>query len=236
MTGILAIETGTEACSLATYRDGDYVERFEVTPRLHNQRFFALLDDLLPEGGLARSGINAIAYGCGPGSFTGLRIAASAAQGLAFASRLQAVAVCTLACQAQTALREYHLTDGVEVLSLLDARIGEVYYAQFVVADGKVTLRQSPRAAAPEYVALGPVGGELYAVGSGCQFVDRFPSALRSMIARTEIDLMPHARDLIPLALEKLSAGEVQSPRDIRPVYVRDEISWKKIPEQGKRL
>ncbi len=236
MTGILAIETGTEACSLATYRDGDYVDRFEVTPRLHNQRLFAMLGELLPDGDLVRSGIDAIAYGCGPGSFTGLRIAASAAQGLAFASRLPAVAVCTLACQAQTALRLYRLPDGVEVLSLLDARIGEVYYGLYAIEEGRVTVRQSPRAAAPEHVELGRVKGELHAVGSGCQFVDRFSSELRSVIVRTEGDLMPHARDLVPLALDKIVAGEVQSPQDIRPVYVREEISWKKIPEQGKRL
>lgn len=236
MTGILAIETGTDACSLALYRNGDYVERFEVAPRQHNQRLFAMLGELLPEGDLKEIGIDAIAYGCGPGSFTGLRIAASAAQGLAFASRLPAVAVCTLACQAQTALRRGCLKEGAEVLSLLDARIGEVYYGLYAIQEGCVIVRQAPRAGAPADVGLGDIEGELYAVGSGCQFVDQFPRSLRSRICRTETDLMPQARDLIPLALEKFAAGDVQSPHEIRPVYVRDEISWKKIPEQGKRL
>ena len=104
MKTILAIETATEACSVALWRDQQVQQCHEIAPRQHNQRLFAMLQELLPDGRLVQQGVDAIAYGCGPGSFTGLRIAASAVQGLAFASKLPAIAVSTLACQAQTAL------------------------------------------------------------------------------------------------------------------------------------
>ena len=105
MTGILAIDAATEACSVALYRDGEYRQCYERIPRQHSQRLFGMLRELLPSGNLRDQGIDAIAYGAGPGSFTGLRIATSAVQGLAYTNELPAVAMSTLACQAQTALR-----------------------------------------------------------------------------------------------------------------------------------
>ena len=79
MTGILAIETATDACSVAVFLNGEYNERHVIAPRQHSQLFFSMLEDLLPGGNLVEYGIEVIAYGSGPGSFTGLRIAASAA-------------------------------------------------------------------------------------------------------------------------------------------------------------
>ena len=97
MTGILAIDTATDACSVAAFVDGQIRELHEVIPRQHSQRLFGMLRELLPSGDLRSQGIGAIAYGCGPGSFTGLRIAASAVQGLAYANELPAVSISSLA-------------------------------------------------------------------------------------------------------------------------------------------
>ena len=105
MTGLLAIETATDACSVAVYLDGQVRERHAIAPRQHSKLLFAMLEELLPGGDLRAQGIDAIAYGCGPGSFTGLRIAASAVQGLAYSSNLPAIAVSTMAVLAQSALR-----------------------------------------------------------------------------------------------------------------------------------
>ena len=131
MPGILAIETATEACSVALWRDGDLKQSHDVTPRQHSQRLFGMLRELLPDGQLRDHGVDVIAYGSGPGSFTGLRIAASAVQGLAFASSLPAVPVSTLACQAQTAQRLGLVQEGDCVFSALDARINEIYHATY---------------------------------------------------------------------------------------------------------
>lgn len=235
MSGILAIDTATEACSVALYRDGNVQEIHEITPRQQSYRLFSMLRELLPSGQLADHGIDAIAYGSGPGSFTGLRIAASAVQGLAFANGLPGISISTLAAQAQAVLREGGATEGDTVLSTLDARIGEIYHAAYRFENGLAVEMYSPVASAASAIELQLPASPLYAIGSGCRFFDEFPDELKGRVLSVNAKLVSRAKDLIPLALAKLSAGDVQNPRDVHPVYVRDEINWKKIPQQGKQ-
>jgi len=233
MTGILAIETATDACSVAVLLDGQIREHYAVAPRQHSQLLFTMLEDLLPGGDLADLGIQAIAYGCGPGSFTGLRIAASAVQGLAYSCNLPAIALSTLAVLAQSARRRGDVDAGDTVLCTIDARINEVYSAVYMYENNLAVLREGPWACAP--TDLSPAEFKtLCAVGSGCHFLHDFPLALRAKIRSCTPDLLPAARDMIPLALAKFECGDFQSPRQVQPVYVRDEISWKKLHEQGR--
>jgi len=233
MTGILAIDTATDACSVALYLNGEFREQYEVIPRRHSQRLFSMLRSLLPDGELRRRGIDAIAYSCGPGSFTGLRIGASAVQGLAFASGLPAIGISTLALQAQTALRQGLVDVDRDVLSMIDAQINEFYYATCRFEGGLAVLQQPPRVCGP--AELAPLEGFdcLHAVGSGCHMVDAMPAATRAQLHACSAAVLPAARDLVPLALECLRRGEVQSAHQVQPIYVRDEISWKKLSEQG---
>jgi len=234
MSAILAIETATDACSVAVYRDGEYQQCHELAPREHAQRLFGMLTELLPHGKLREQGIEAIAYGCGPGSFTGLRIAASAVQGLAFANGVPAIPVSTLACQAATALR-LGVIDGVApVLSTLDARINEIYAALYHFVDGIPQVQWGPVACAPGALQLDNGSETLDALGSGCHFMSEFPPGLVAALGSTSPAMLPEARDLIPMALAMLRRGEVQGAAQVQPVYVRDEISWKKLGEQGK--
>jgi len=234
MAGILAIDTATEACSVAVYLDGECRELYEVAPRQHSQRLFGMLQALLPGGQLRQHGIEAIAYSCGPGSFTGLRIGASAVQGLAFTSGLPAIGISTLVLQAQTALRLGQVDAGATVLSLLDARINEVYYGLCEFEQGLAVLRDGPRACPPAGVAVPASAGVLHGVGSGCHFASELPADVGLRVLSLAPELLPSARDLVPLALARLARGEVQQPRQVQPVYVRDEINWKKLAEQGK--
>jgi tRNA threonylcarbamoyladenosine biosynthesis protein TsaB len=235
MTGILAIETATDACSVAISVDGHIRERHVIAPRQHSQLLFAMLEELVPGGDLAGTGIRVLAYGSGPGSFTGLRIAASAVQGIAYSCGLPAVAVSTLAVLAQTALRLGEVGAGDTVLCSIDAHINEVFSAVYDYEDNLAVLRGGPWACAP--AELTPDQGEiLCAVGSGCQFMEQFPQSLRARIRSSAPGLLPAARDMIPLALAQFQAGEIQSARDVQPVYVRDEITWKKLAEQGRSL
>jgi tRNA threonylcarbamoyladenosine biosynthesis protein TsaB len=234
MTGILAIDTATEACSVAVYVNGEYREVYEVIPRQHSQRLFAMLQSLVPDGRLRDHGIEAIAYSCGPGSFTGLRIAASAVQGLAYTAGLPVIPVSTLALQAQTALRLGLVTADADVLSILDARINEVYYALCRFAGGVAVVQQGPVACAAGSVLVDASITALAAVGSGCRFVEELPGDLRARLRLSAPDLLPAARDLVPGALAALALGEWQKPQEVQPVYVRDEINWKKLAEQGK--
>lgn len=232
MTGILAIETATEACSVALWRDGDLLEQHEITPRKHSQRLFGMLRDILPDGDLRAHGVSAIAYGTGPGSFTGLRIAASAVQGLAFAARLPAIPVSTLACQAQTALRLGRVNADALVCSVLDARVNELYHATYRYRDGLPEEVSAPAACTP--AALKLAEGVSSLVGNGCGLVEQFAPGLTAGISALHADILPHAQDLVPLALAALERGETQLPVAVQPVYVRDEISWKKLSEQGR--
>lgn len=235
MIGILAIDTATEACSVALCLDGQVEERHELAARQHSQRIFSMLRELLPDGNLRERGVDAIAWGCGPGSFTGLRIAASAVQGLAFTNELPVLCVSTLACQAQTAFSEGIVEEGGLVLSTLDARIKEIYAAVYRIEAGLPVVVQEPVACAPEQLVLSQSLGKVLAVGSGCQFKDAYPADVRNAIEGVSPELLPRARDLAPLASAMLNAGQACAARDVQPVYVRDEINWKKIPEQGKR-
>jgi len=234
MTGILAIDTATEACSVAVEVNGELREIYEVIPRGHSQLLFGMLEELLPGGKLREQGIDAIACSSGPGSFTGLRIAASAVQGLAYASGLPVLAISTLALQAQTALRQGKVDDESIVLSMLDARINEVYCAVCGFERGLATVLGGPFACAPGAVAVAPQFGSLHGIGSGCRFYAELPEQVSSRLLCTDVDVLPAARDLVPLALSALGRGEALQPQQVQPLYVRDEISWKKLAEQGK--
>jgi tRNA threonylcarbamoyladenosine biosynthesis protein TsaB len=233
MTGILAIETATDACSVAVSIGGQLRERHEIAPRQHSQLLFVMLEELLPGGDLTGAGIEVIAYGSGPGSFTGLRIAASAVQGIAYSCGLPAVAVSTLAVLAQTALRRGEVDAADTVFCSIDARINEVFSAVYTFEDKRAILRDGPWACAPADLAPA-LPGELCAVGSGCQFAEQFPQALRARIRLCAPGLLPAAQDMIPLALARFRSGDIQTARQVQPVYVRDEIAWKKLAEQGR--
>lgn len=229
MTAILAIETATDVCSVAVYRNGEITQLNELAPRRHNQLIFEMLRELLPEGNLRDQGIDAIAYGCGPGSFTGLRIATSAVQGLAYANQLPAIAVSTLACLAQSALRIGLIAESDRVLTAIDAKIRELYWASYEICDSLPVLLDGPGVCAPGQMPM-PNEQVRSAVGDGVSLLTQLEDI---PVLETHPDLQAVAQDLIPLALQKLHRGEVQRAQQVAPVYVRDEISWKKLSEQG---
>jgi tRNA threonylcarbamoyladenosine biosynthesis protein TsaB len=233
MTGILAVETATDACSVAVHAQGATRERHVVAPRQHSALLFGLLEELVPGGDLPGQGIDVVAYGSGPGSFTGLRIAASVAQGLAYSSRLPAVAVPTLECLALGALRAGVVTLEEPVVTVLDARVNEIYAAVYTFAGELPALVAGPWVGPPgEYDPA--FAGKFTVVGSGCRYRDRFSSSLSDRLQGSAPDLLPRASDMIPLARARVERGELQAPVDVQPVYVRDEIHWKKVGEQGR--
>lgn len=230
---VLAIETATEACSLAYFTSGSVVQRHAVVPRRHNQLVFQMLDELLPGRDPMQYGLQHIAYGCGPGSFTGLRIAASFAQGLAYACDLTAVPVSTLATVAQTALHDDVVAPADSVLVLLDARINEMYSAIYTFRDGVARLDEGPWVGAPDKLSVS--GSQPFiAVGSGCRYLDQFVPSLRRRVERADADLLPRAACMLPLIEAAVAEGCVQQPAEVVPVYVQEEISWKKLHEQGR--
>lgn len=231
MTSILAVDTSTEACSVALYRAGTVTALHEIAPRRHNQLLLAMLRELLPSGPAA---LDAVAYASGPGSFTGLRITASAVQGLCFATGLPALPVATLSCQVYGAMRLGQVGEGDCVLSTLDAHIGELYWALYRIDNGRAVEISAAQATKPVRLAPNDVGA-LVVIGSGLQYRDAMPPAVSARFRAEYPQLLPAARDLLPEALRALQERRLQSAEHVCPVYVRNEISWKKLADQGPR-
>jgi len=238
-TNMIAIETATDACSVAMVLGGQVTQRHELIPRQHSQRLMGMLEALYPGGDIRSAGVQAIVFGEGPGSFTGLRIAASAAQGLAFAADIPAVGISTLACQALTAVRQGLVSEDSVILSLIDARIDQTYYALFAVVDGLPLSLVGPGVCAPEQlpsdqIVTAAAGRTITTVGSGASMAKRFPGALPLDVNQGAVELLPEARDLLPLAQAVINRGEVLRAEQVAPSYVQETIGWKKLSEQGK--
>ncbi|MEP4484492.1 MAG: tRNA (adenosine(37)-N6)-threonylcarbamoyltransferase complex dimerization subunit type 1 TsaB [Halioglobus sp.] len=234
MIRLLAIETATDACSAALYSDGEVIEVFEQIPRQHSQRLLPMVQELLAKDTRAGQALSALTLGSGPGSFTGLRIAASCAQGLAYAWSLPAIAVSTLDIQVSTAVREGLLVEGDVALSLIDANIGETYWACYRVSNGYPELLEGPGVSRPEQLQTRQDYSDMIAIGNGSRYIPQFDPALQERIVSHWPELLPHAQDLFPVALNSYLAGNMIQPHEIQPLYVRDEVSWKKLSEQGK--
>ncbi|MFN2328757.1 MAG: tRNA (adenosine(37)-N6)-threonylcarbamoyltransferase complex dimerization subunit type 1 TsaB [Chromatocurvus sp.] len=235
---LLGIETATDACSVALCLEGETDQRHERNPRQHSRRLFPMLIDLLANRSPASLRLDAIAYGCGPGSFTGLRIAASAAQGLAFSLNLPVVPVSTLACQAATARREHDVPANAVILSTLDANIGQVYWALYQATHETLVELMPPAVCTPEALPLAailaqkPENAPFVTVGSGVALIVGVPGLPAN---ERYDDVLPQARDLLSLARVALLAGATEAAADVSPMYVQDATRWKKLAEQGPR-
>ncbi|SQF87684.1 M22 peptidase YeaZ [Pseudomonas taetrolens] len=137
MSTLLALDTATEACSVALLHDGKVTSHYEVIPRLHAQKLLPMIKDLLAEAGVELSAVEAIAFGRGPGAFTGVRIAIGVVQGLAFALDRPVLPISNLAVLAQRAHREHGAT---QVASAIDARMDEVYWGCYREQAGEMCL------------------------------------------------------------------------------------------------
>lgn len=234
MPGILAIETSTDACSVALLHEQGIDERCVHAARQHNRVIFSLLEEVIDPADLNPSNVSALAFGQGPGSFTGLRIAASAVQGLSYATGIGTVGVSTLAAQAYRALREGVVSGHGQVLSLIDARIGEVYGALYRFEAGWPELEAGPWSCPPERVEL-PGSAEFHAIGEGVSFAAQLDESVKTRMVSSHPAITPLARDVAQLAAHALEQCPAEPAVGAQPVYVRDEISWKKLSEQGPR-
>ncbi len=229
MTRILALDTSSDACSVALLTDEEVKEDFRLTPREHTKLILPMIDALLAEAGLKLSDLDAIAFGRGPGSFTGLRIAAGIVQGLAWGAELPVVAVSTLEAMARDAADKHNRQ---WVLTVLDARMDEVYAGLYQVQAGEPQARIPERVCAPERLedVASQVQGPLAVVGSGLVYEARFPQALQQLIEVRDPDLQPRAAAIAQLAQVYFQRGETLTPEQVQPIYLRDEVAWKKLP------
>lgn len=218
---ILALDTSTEFCSAALWRNGQVVERAVAAGQSHSSLLTAMVDEVLAEAGVSLKAVDGIAYGEGPGSFTGLRIACAVVQGLAFASDIPVTGVGTLRAMAVA-------SGAAQVVCCLDARMKEVYHARYVRGAGGVWLEVSaPCVCAPDAVPL-PDGPGWTGCGSGFQAHDEvLRRRLGSALTGVQPGIFPHARDIAALAVPVFVQGRGVPAEQAAPVYVRDKVALK---------
>lgn len=222
MSLILALDTSTEACSVALHSQAGVEERFAILERRHAVELLPMVHALMAEAGIDFAALDAIAFGRGPGSFTGLRIAAGVAQGLAFGADVPVVPVSTLAALALQAAR---LHDVSGIAALLDARIGEVYWGWFKVDGTRVMPLMEEGLCAPDAVSLPDVRMDWFGAGSGWRFHDRMSSTLQTAVRKFDAALLPRAGDIAILAAEIFRQGGAVPAEDAVPVYLRDKVT-----------
>jgi tRNA threonylcarbamoyladenosine biosynthesis protein TsaB len=221
---LLALETATEACSVALTVNGQIVSRFQHAPRLQTALLLPMLDEVLAEAGITLSDLDALAYSRGPGAFTGVRIAAAAIQALAFARDLPVIPVSSLQTLAQGAYRQH----GAErVLSVFDARMDEVYAGAYHLNDQLMQPIDQEHLCRPSALPSA-LKGSFFLAGNG---VAVYESVLREQcqVEGSDAMLFPSAEDVIPLAVAAYQKDGAQSAELALPVYLRDEV-WKKLP------
>ncbi|MEY6432400.1 tRNA (adenosine(37)-N6)-threonylcarbamoyltransferase complex dimerization subunit type 1 TsaB [Thioalkalicoccus limnaeus] len=221
---LLAFETSGEACSVALRIGSETRQRIELAPRRHGELVLAMADGLLAEAGLRLRELDALAFGRGPGSFTGVRIAAAVVQGAAFGAELPVVPVSTLAALAQGAYR----TDRVRFsLVALDARMGQVYWGRYRIdPQGFARLEGDEAVANPGEVSL-PATGRWFGVGSGWSV---HGATLSEHAAAWLEAIMPNrpceAQDVADLASALFAEGAQVRPEAAVPVYLRDQVTF----------
>lgn len=227
---LLAFETATEACSVALYVDGQVSERFEIAPRRHAELSLPWAEQLLAEAGLARSQLDAIALGRGPGAFTGVRLAIAIAQGIALALDRPLLPVSTLQVLALRAP-----ADATHVLSSIDARMGEVYVARQLRVDGQWQLQGEEVVCAPDAVTL-PEGSRWFGVGTGFGAADGvLATRLAGQLDGVDAQALPRASDLLALAVPMYERGEAIAPEQVEPAYLRNNVALTLVEQQAAR-
>jgi tRNA threonylcarbamoyladenosine biosynthesis protein TsaB len=234
----LAIDASTEACSVAlqitdSAGESNVFSRYDLCPQSHSLHLLPMVDSVLSEAGIKLAELDGLIFGQGPGSFTGVRIGVGVAQGLAFSANLPVVGVSSLHAMAQLAFSEHQQT---KVIAAIDARMREVYNGYFELDENNIMQPKSNSAVTPpeELVAqlanvIDIVNTPVYGVGTGWDAYSEHLSALKTN-ENTPAILFPTAQAMLIIGIDAFKQGQGVSAELAQPVYVRDTVSWKKLP------
>ena len=225
---VLALETSTEYCSVALWLDGVVVERCELVGQKHSELLMAMLEDVLKQAGVKLAQLDGIAFGMGPGSFTGVRIACGAAQGLAFGANLPVAGVCTLQALAEASGK-------LRVIAALDARMGEIYHAAYEKREGAWVALSEPRLCKPEEAPPLP-GNGWFGAGSGfavhgAVLAERYAGQLQG----ADDAAVPQAAAIAALGAAQFAQGIGMDAAEALPLYLRDKVALKTCEREGSR-
>lgn len=230
---LLAVETATEACSAALYLDGVVTERFELTPKEHTRLILPMMDSLMSDAGLMPQQLDALAFGCGPGSFTGVRIATGVIQGVALGADLPVVPVSTLAALAQDFFDKNQDKAQDEscnlVFAAMDARMGEIFWGVyrrdeqgFAELIGREAVTPAAEVEFPDSIVAG-VG-----IGSGWGvYQQELMARLAGRAGYCETGKLPRAGAIARLGAWGFGQGKAVAVEQAMPVYLRDKVAKK---------
>jgi tRNA threonylcarbamoyladenosine biosynthesis protein TsaB len=230
---ILALDTATEACSAALIIGGKVTTRYQLAPREHSRLILKMIDELLVEAGISADELDAIAFGRGPGSFMGLRIAAGVVQGIAFALDLPVIAI---SCLKSIALRAHEETGCTQVLSAIDARMDEVYWASYRLENGQWQLDGDECVVSPDKIntddLLPEDAGSIAAAGSGWKsYKQRLLKTVNCQLKTFLPHCLPSAETIAKLAVAEFKAGNTIAVAEAVPVYIRNNVAKKPKPK-----
>lgn len=230
---LLAIDTATEACSAAILSGDGIVERYQLAPREHNRMILPMIEGVLAEAGLVPAQLDAIAFGRGPGSFTGVRIAAGVVQGIALGLDLPVVPVSTLAALALDAMETTHAT---RAFACIDARMQEVYWGVYDrLASDELSLAERECVCSPHQI---PIVADDTRSGVGCgsgwaTYAAIITPQLDDVLLTTLPDRFPRAGIMARLAADMFHRGQAVPPEHAMPVYLRDQVAKKPVKTVG---
>lgn len=227
---LLALDTATEACSAALIIDGEIEQQYELAPRAHTQLILGMAQQLLQSAGMTISELDALAFGRGPGSFTGVRIATGVVQGMAYAADLPVVPVSTLASIAWSVHEEQGAS---HILSGIDARMGGVYWGAYEVKQTQLVLHGAEQVCAPAQVPV-PEGRW---VGAGSAWKGHREALLQRLgdrVTQCFEAYYPRAASIARLAVKDFDQGLAVDAAHAIPVYLRDDVA-KKSAQQARK-
>jgi|TARA_B100000929_G_scaffold178156_1_gene141129 tRNA threonylcarbamoyladenosine biosynthesis protein TsaB len=217
---ILAIETATEACSAALEIDNSCMYRHEIAPRKHTELILPMIDSLLKEADIKVNSLDVIALGCGPGAFTGVRIAIGIAQGLAFPFDIPVIPVSTLAALAQQFSKDYNY-----VATAIDARMKEIYWGLYKKNSSNIMEEVIKESVCLPSNISSPTKNEWFGAGTGWKiYSEEIRSKFKCNIIDFKNDVYPHAKDIIELAKPAYRDGKFISAEQVSPIYLRNNV------------
>ncbi|OLQ94389.1 tRNA (adenosine(37)-N6)-threonylcarbamoyltransferase complex dimerization subunit type 1 TsaB [Vibrio ponticus] len=226
---ILALDTSTENCSVALLVDDQVYARSQVAPRDHTKLVLPMVDEVLKEAGVTLAELDALAFGRGPGSFTGVRIGIGIAQGLAFGADLPMIGVSTLEAMAQGT---YRVNGATHVAAAIDARMNEVYWGRYSRQENGEWLATDAECVIPPATLCEQIAADELqwtTAGTGWDAYQDELSALPLTRAAGDV-LFPDAQDIVQVAKHMFAKGETVPVEESSPVYLRDNVAWKKLP------
>ena len=222
---LLALDTSTEACSAALYIDGDIEQRFELAPREHTQLILPMIDQLLGAAGIKIKQLDALAFGRGPGSFTGVRISTGIVQGMAYGADLPVIPVSTLASIAQAVYDDHQHS---HVLAAIDARMAEVYWSQYASDENGIMALIGEEAVIKPDLVTALTGNEWVGAGSAwLTYADILDTQLEHSVKHHYAEYHPHSRAIAKLAVHAFNNGAGVSAEQAVPVYLRNNVAKK---------